>query len=243
MDASPQWGRIRGIILDAVGTLIEAAPPVATVYAEVARSQGVLLDGAEIWTRFRKHFGDDEADDFRGPMTTDEAREHRRWQRIVASVLPELPDQETGFAHLWEHFGRPSAWRTFDDVGPALRWLSRAGLVVCVGSNFDSRLRQVVGGLPALSGWEDRLVISSEVGYRKPHPAFYEAACRVLGLPKEQVLCIGDDLENDVRGPLRAGLQAIRVARRSAHDHEPGVPTIPDLSGLSSLLVANGDDG
>ena len=38
---------IEGVILDAVGTLIEPSPPVPLVYAEAARRQGLDLDAAE----------------------------------------------------------------------------------------------------------------------------------------------------------------------------------------------------
>src|SRR5579884_2877354 len=114
---------IVGLVVDAVGTLIEPRPSVALVYAEAARRQGLEVDPAEVKARFRVHFGADEVDELRGPMATDEASEHRRWRRIVENVLPGLPDPDRGFAELWEHFGRPESWRCFPDVGPALRAL------------------------------------------------------------------------------------------------------------------------
>jgi putative hydrolase of the HAD superfamily len=74
-------------------------------------------------------------------------------------------------------------------------------------------------------------VISAEVGYRKPHPAFYRAACESLGLPAERVLCVGDDPENDVLGPRRAGLRGVLLDRglRSAQDD---LPRAADLAAL-----------
>ena len=84
--------------------------------------------------------------------------------------------------------------------------LRGAGLPVRIASNFDGRLRAVAAGLPELAGFVDTLIISSEVGYRKPHPAFYAAACASLGLPTDRVLSVGDDPENDVLGAERAGL-------------------------------------
>ena len=89
-----------------------------------------------------------------------------------------------------------------------------------IASNFDARLRGVVAGLPELAGLGDSLVISSEVGYRKPHPAFYRAACESLGLPPGRVLCVGDDPENDVLGPDRA-----RASRAVLLDRSGARPT------------------
>lgn len=222
---------IRGIVLDAVGTLIDPRPSVAEAYVEAARRQGVALDRAEVRARFRRHFGDDEVDELRGPLATDEDVEHRRWRRIVLGVLPEVADPARAFAELWDHFGRPDAWRAFDDVAPALRRFQEAGLPVRVASNFDGRLRGVLRGLPSLSHLAEGAVISSEVGRRKPHPDFYRAACERLGLPPQEVLCVGDDPENDLRGPRRAGLPAILIDRDGR-----GPRDLPSLPGLLELV-------
>src|SRR3954469_21744719 len=88
---------IQGIVLDAVGTLIEPMPPVARVYTETARRQGVELDGAVVQSRFRREFALAEVDAARGPLATDEPTERRRWRRIVGSVLPEVPDPDRAF--------------------------------------------------------------------------------------------------------------------------------------------------
>jgi putative hydrolase of the HAD superfamily len=220
---------IRGIVLDAVGTLIDPWPPVAVAYAEEARRQGVVLDPAEVKSRFYQHFGQDEGDEARGPLATDEAVEHRRWRRIVANVLPEVPDPEAAFSRLWEHFGNPASWRTFRDVGRSVHALQRAGLHVGVASNFDRRLRGVLAGLPDLAGWADRAVISSEVGFRKPHPAFYQAACQALGLPPEAVLHVGDDPENDLRGPARVGMPAVLIGASGRPADEPSLASLTAL--------------
>jgi putative hydrolase of the HAD superfamily len=223
---------IEGIVIDAVGTLIEPLPRVADVYVEAARRQGVELDGVEVRTRFHRHFRNDELDEIRGPMVTDEAIELRRWRRIVAAVLPEIPDPDRGFAELWDHFARPDSWRCFDDVAPALRALASSGIPVRIGSNFDSRLRDVVAGLPEIAALRDDLIISSEVGFRKPHPAFFEAVCASLGLPASRVLCVGDDLENDVLGARKSGLRGVLLDRSKKPDTD--VAHVTDLLALTS---------
>ncbi len=168
---------------------------------------------AEVKKRFATQFAADETDEQRGPLSTSEAVERRRWRRIVGGCLPELPDPDLAFAELWEHFGDAGHWRVFPDVQPAVLALQKLGVRLCIASNFDARLRPVVRGLEELSGWAEPLIISSEVGYRKPHPRFYEAACERLGLPAQNVLFVGDDLENDVLGPTRAGFLAILLDR------------------------------
>jgi putative hydrolase of the HAD superfamily len=230
MSMQPNWGSIGGIVLDAVGTLIKPVPSVADAYTESARRQGVELNSEEVRARFNLHFQSDEVRGDHGPHSTDEATEIWRWRRIVTKVLPEVPDAQKAFAELWEHFGLPGSWQCFPDVAPALRAIHDAGVAVCVGSNFDSRLRGVVMGLPELSWAVDVLVISSEVGFRKPHPLFFEAVCQRLALPAKRILCIGDDLENDVRGATRAGLSALLLDR--GYDRQHDCPHVPDLTAL-----------
>jgi putative hydrolase of the HAD superfamily len=233
---SPENG-IEGIVIDAVGTLIEPRPRVADVYVEAARRQGVEVDRAEVRARFDRHFRNDEVDEIRGPMVTDESIELRRWRRIVAAVLPEIPDPDRGFAELWAHFARPESWRCFDDVAPALRALCASRIPVRIGSNFDSRLRNVVAGLPEIAALRDGLIISSEVGYRKPHPAFFEAVCASLGLPASRVLCVGDDLENDVLGARKSGLKGVLLDRS-----KPPAGDVPHVTNLIALASSLGHD-
>ncbi len=232
------WETIEGLILDAVGTLIEPEPSVARVYADAALRQGLVVEIAEVKRRFGRYFRNDEVDEQKGPMVTDETIEYRRWRRIVANVLPDLPDPDRAFDELWDHFGRPEAWRCFPDVGPGLKLLNDVGIPVRIASNFDSRLREVAGGLPDLTGFVPTLVISSEVGYRKPHPAFYHHACASLGLPIDRVLCVGDDPENDVLGAERAGLRQGVLLDRD--DRKPaGLISFPNLLGLAEELAAS----
>ena len=121
------WEGIEGIVLDAVGTLIDPEPSVARAYAAAALRQGLVVDVAEVKRRFGRHFRNDEVDEQLGPMATDEAIEHRRWRRIVANVLPDLPDLDRGFEELWDHFGRPEAWRASPTSAPAWRRSARPG--------------------------------------------------------------------------------------------------------------------
>jgi putative hydrolase of the HAD superfamily len=51
-----------------------------------------------------------------------------------------------------------------------------------------------------------------------------------LGLPPEAVLCVGDDLENDVRGAIRAGLSGL-LLERGVHKLD-SLPHVPNLTAL-----------
>lgn len=229
---------ITGIVFDAVGTLIEPVPGVADVYCQAAARQGIALDRAVVKQRFHHQFRNDEVDEARGPLATDETNEWRRWRRIVASVLPEVPDPDRAFDELWTHFGKPEAWACFDDVPGTLRTLDALGLALCVASNFDGRLEAVANGLNALARVSSALVISSRVGHRKPHPRFYAAVADRLGGSPARVLWVGDDIENDVLGPRRAGFRSLLIDRGSRMPEFS--PRVSSLEGLGGLIGGGG---
>ena len=76
------------------------------------------------------------------------------------------------------------------------------------------------------------VAFSSEVGWRKPAPEFFEALCRQVGVPAAETALVGDDPVNDVEGAAAAGLSAVRFdARREGPCREPAC-----VSRLGELL-------
>jgi putative hydrolase of the HAD superfamily len=145
-------------------------------------------------------------------------------------VLDDVTDRESCFAALFEHFARPEAWRLEGHAAEVIRVLAGQSHVLGLASNYDSRLRTVVAGLPALQRLR-HLVISSEIGWRKPAREFFSALQKTVGLPPEQVLYVGDDPVNDYDAAAAAGFRAVLFdpenAALSGGVH--GITTLADL--------------
>ena len=203
---------VRAIFFDAVGTLIHPDPAAAVVYWQVGRQHGSNYDLDQIARRFRAAFQKEEAVDRAARWQTSEDRERRRWRNIVAQVLDDVNDPEACFAELYEHFSQPKAWRLEAEAATVLQELARQGYLLGMASNFDRRLRCVIAGLAGLSPLQ-HLVISSEVGWRKPAARFFTALFAATGLAAEQILHVGDDPEYDYQGAIDAGLQALLLDR------------------------------
>lgn len=80
-------------------------------------------------------------------------------------------------------------------------------------------------------GWDelfDTVVISGEVGLRKPEPAIYALAADRLGLPPEQVVFV-DDLPPNVRAAAAAGMVGIQ--------HTSAESTVGELEILLGLSL------
>jgi putative hydrolase of the HAD superfamily len=210
---------IRAVAFDAVGTLITPDPPVAAVYHAVGRRHGSRLDEDTARTKFRAAFRAEEDRDRAAGWQTSPEREFDRWQAIVASVLDDVADRAACFADLWEHFSRATAWRCLPGVGRVLSELARRGLTLGLASNFDSRLLGVVAGLPELFPIGP-IVVSAEVGWRKPAREFFTAAAAALGCSSQEVVVVGDDYENDYLGATAAGLRAVLLRSAAGRNYE-----------------------
>jgi putative hydrolase of the HAD superfamily len=221
---------VAAIIFDAVGTLLHPNPAAAEAYVMVGRRFGSRHDVDVIRERFRAGFSREEEADGRNNLRTSEAREVQRWRNIVCTVLDDVPDQEACFSALFEHFAQPDAWRCDPEAGIVLAELSRRGILLGIASNFDQRLRRVVAGFEELRPVAEHLIISSEIGWRKPAPAFFTALCEHFCLPAERLLLVGDDRHNDYDGARAAGLQAILL------DSNPLLGVERRVSSLGSLL-------
>jgi putative hydrolase of the HAD superfamily len=222
----------RAVFFDAVGTLIHPDPSAPAVYADAARRFGSRLDLPAIAARFRTAFRRQEEIDHSTGLRTDEAREVARWRVIVAEVLDDVTDPEGCFAFLYSHFARPAAWRTDPEAAAVLAELAGRGYRLGIASNFDERLRRVAEGLPGLAPVTD-LVISSEVGWRKPAPEFFRQMCAQSGLAPAEVLLVGDDPVNDYGGAHACGLHALLYDP----DGTAPVPAAARLSRWADLLA------
>jgi FMN phosphatase YigB (HAD superfamily) len=70
------------------------------------------------------------------------------------------------------------------------------------------------------------VVISGEVGYRKPHPEIFRRALSGLGAKPEQAVHIGNSLEEDVAGAKNIGMRSVLITPRAVE----GGTVEPDLS-------------
>jgi putative hydrolase of the HAD superfamily len=110
-------------------------------------------------------------------------------------------------------------------------------------------VRKIIDNLD-LGPFFQGVLISGELGYRKPHPMVFRRLVALLGVKKHQILYVGDDPEPDIFGARKAGLQPvwttcvqdqkIPVARGlfSKGDDRPDfeVPRISSWEELLSLL-------
>lgn len=85
----------------------------------------------------------------------------------------------------------------------------------------------------------ETLVVSDEVGWRKPEPVIFETALGQLGVSASEALYVGDRADIDVAGAQGVGMSAVWI-NRDASALPPGIEPpefeIRDLEELTQIL-------
>jgi HAD superfamily hydrolase (TIGR01509 family) len=120
-----------------------------------------------------------------------------------------------------------------------LEALRARGLKLALVSNTASPqwLLQPVLERQGLVDRVDAIVLSSEVGKRKPHPAIFERALGELGVQAEEGLFVGDRLTADVLGASRVGMTTVQAVWFRADEGPEGVE--PDFQAFTQMDVLN----
>ncbi len=188
--------RIRAVLLDLDGTLLDTAPDIVAAANAMLAGQGLApLPGRTV----RNLIG-------RGIP-------HLVEQSLVAAGLPLACAQlEPALRSFGDHYrrlnGRASA--PYPGVVESLGRLRAAKLkLACVTNKaraFTLPLLEKAGLAPLL----DAVVTADEVGKRKPDPAPFLRACELLQVNPEHAWVIGDSA-NDAEGARAAGCKVLLV--------------------------------
>lgn len=107
-------------------------------------------------------------------------------------------------------------------------------------SNFDDAQcgREVLGDT-GIAHLFEAVIISAEVGLRKPNPQIYRRILEMMRLDAAEVLFVGDTPREDVKGPRNVGMRTAWISKGAAALPE-GVPQpdfiIGDLAELPAAL-------
>ena len=209
------YNTIQGVFFDAGNTLLRVHPSIGEVYAESAGTFGVKVSPEQIEKSFQEHWKNTL------PLVSNEGhrltyeKERDWWRYIVREVFqPFIPFEnfEAFFESLYERFARSETWRLYDDVSSVLDYLKSRDLKLAIVSNWDSRLPALCDQL-GITEFFQTVVVSSLVGYEKPHPAIFQIALERTQLSPQQVLYIGDDPFLDYQAAQKLDIHALHLDR------------------------------
>lgn len=243
--------RIRAVLFDAAGTLIDLRESVGTVYSRFAREFGVAIPAGRLDDAFGRILRNAQPMAFPDATPGERRNLERHWWwtqvrgtlRAADSVLAASDFQggfEAFFAVLFEHFGEASAWRLRPGAVEAVSALREHGYGIALVSNFDHRLKGILRGL-AVAELFDTIVQPLDVGYAKPDPRIFRAALERLAVPASAAVYVGDDSQVDIAGARAVGMRAIEVTSLATLAHLPA--RLDRLQGERTGAAPGGDPG
>lgn len=224
---------VRGLTLDAFGTILELEPPVPRLVDELRVRWGVDLEPESAARALKAEISYYRAHHLDGWDAESLAGLRRRCAAILHAELPTSIRVRVGPAELLPAMLESLRFRAFPDVVPALKRFRSEGLVLAVVSNWDVSLREAVDRC-GLSGLVDHVVSSAEVGAAKPSPVPFQRALELLGLESSEVVHIGDEPDLDLAGARAAGISPVLIRRDPDRNPELTPAATPVITSLDA---------
>ena len=236
------------VFFDLFDTLVMFEPsllPKVTLNGETWNSTA-----QHVFTQMRNSLGEMEFTDFYGPFV----ESHRELLELRQKDLKEYPNRKR-----FEIFMEKTSLKVDDDLldrfvcshmeslsgamvypkhhTEILFYLKEKGYRLSIVSNFDHAptARKLLGKFGIMDFFE-HIVISEEVGWRKPHRRIFEFALSRLGENASDVIFIGDNPEADIMGSSDCGIDSIWVKRKEQFTRAEPKFIIKDLQDLKELI-------
>jgi HAD superfamily hydrolase (TIGR01549 family) len=162
----------------------------------------------------------------------------RSFLRLLGDLWNIAWDMPPGSLELefWKALG---SMEPEDGIDAVLEWLKGRTIAIGVVSNamFSGEVLSWELARHGLAGAFRFVMSSADYGLKKPHPALFRAAVARLGLQPKEVWFVGDNIEKDVGGALRAGLTAVWYNRQDVRCvGEPAGIQVGDWAGFLELV-------
>ncbi len=242
---------IRAISLDAMGTLIELRGNPAVIYFEVLGGLGHdvekisrLLKEEGVFRRYWKEaekrlppgFLEERVDRFYHLKESPFAFWGLLFQVMFEDLQLEKKDLIPAVEAAYRKFTDPSLWvvePTFRDLVSLSR---ERHIKLFVTSNWDFRLPGILKKLGIDTCFE-KIITSALVGFEKPSAKIFQYLISAAQCNPEQILHVGDRLDDDFNGAQAAGLKAVIYGDNRHEDQRyQSIPQVHSLSKLTGLL-------
>jgi putative hydrolase of the HAD superfamily len=205
-------GRIRGVFFDLGGTLYSYRN-IGTASAAMVRELAARLerDHDELLAHYRQAARDADLSYAARPFFLFRDYFLTIFENLRARIgYPGLGAHAAWFGQQHNE-GLAGSLELRPDCHATLERLKSAGFYVSVVSNSDADMLRVLIERGGLERHLDDWTSSEEARSCKPDRRFFEVALAKSGLAAEQVLFVGDSLEQDIHGAHAAGMTTVLV--------------------------------
>lgn len=175
---------------------------------------------------------------------------HEMWQAYAQGKIGKELLRKGRFANTFNHFQinddhlaetlasdyvheSPLKTHLFPYVHETLSYLgSKYGLSLI--TNGFTEVQHVKIANCGLRDYFTHVLVSEQIGFKKPHPAIFHHAAALSRVLPEDCVMVGDNLEADVLGAIEAGMQACLFDPHDLHPAAKGYLKIGCLSELKN---------
>lgn len=235
-------GQIEVIFLDMGDTLVHLTASLNAAFLHAAAESGRTIDDDHLARSLAEVTREVDARSQHEGFTPSEEIDRLYWRDFNSRLLQKLDVAE----HLWERtheeceraFVDPANFTIFPEVHDALATLRADGYRLAILSNWSWHLETLCKTL-ALDQYFEEIIISSRVGYSKPHRAIFEHALSRMNVAPTAAIHVGDNPIADVGGARGVGITPVlidRTGRDGAHTVPHRIGDLHELHGLLRTL-------
>ncbi len=233
---------INGVIFDLGSTLIEFRGDWGDIFRGMSadliaylRDHGFKLDFEAFDRRYQEI-----VDQFytRGQQDWIEyTAEYTLRYALTEFGYPEVPDQTLREGLAAAYAQGELLWQPFDDAYRTLDALQARGSRIGLISNArDAGNVERLIDQAQLRPWLNPIVISANVGVRKPNPRIFRIVLDYWQLPPDQVVMVGDMLGADILGAHNSGMRGVWATMQTEREANAAhVATIVPDASIASL--------
>jgi len=128
----------------------------------------------------------------------------------------QVPDEMIKAAVASQNAVSQAHWQPEADALPLLNQLQREGYRLGLISNaYDAQDVRVLINKGNFAPYFEIILISAEVGLRKPHPRIFQIALDYFNARPEEAVMVGDTLGADILGANNIGIASVWINRRA----------------------------
>lgn len=215
-----QGERLRAVLIDLDGTLMDTAPDLAEAANRMRADFGLPPLPVSLIAQYVGKGAD--------------VLVHRALtERMDGEVAPErFAQARAGFVRHY-HAVNGEASVVFDGVVQALTRLRERGWRLACVTNKPREFTLPLLQKALLAPLLDAVVCGDEVQHKKPHPEIVLKACARLGVPPGQAVMVGDS-HNDVLAAHAAGVRVVLV--ETGYNEGTSVSSLADEPGVDAIL-------
>ena len=129
-----------------------------------------------------------------------------------------------------------SQMRIWPDLHPVMEFLKSRGLKIGILTDGLIKWQWKKIKILRIENFIDAFVTAEELGFSKPKKKAFLTVLEKLEVAPNQTIMVGDNLEKDVLGAIRVGINAIYFDRKQDMRPNTNIPRILSLCGLYTKI-------